>query len=937
MKTFVSAILVVGDSKEFLSRTLDAISSQPIAELLIVDTSIVPTNTNYKLAGPFDVKLLTAPGASYAESLRIAAIEVDQRTQWLWLLHDDSAPLQNSLVELASVADASPSAAVIGAKQVDWNNPRIIRQLGLTLTNRGNLFTLVTGELDQSQHDAASDVLAVGTAGALIRRDVFAELDGLDETMPPLAADIDFSMRARLAGYRVLVAPHARVAHVLRSLSGPKIELRKAEIQLQLSYLPLAFALAYWFGLPFTTVVRLIWRLATKRLDRLGSEFLAGLWGYFTAIARMRARRKVSRSGRAAIRALYATRQQVRDDRMRDIEQDEIEARVEAHAQLASRDGEDGSPSTAQLLLGHANTAKSFVAGGGLWFIAALLALSFRFLPVDEAISGGATIPLSQNWLALFARAGASWHPIGHGFVAPADPFVWVLTLFGAFTFWAPSLSITIFFFLASSLAFFAAYKAVSVFSRRAWVRNLSALSYVIWPTLSVAQHELRITSLISIVFAPFVVYALARVALLGVEISVRTKAQTWTWVALSGLSIAIVAAATPNTIPIILVALLIVLLLRPRRFGYLIWTGLPLAAIFAPFVFYLTVGILHPLAIFADPGVGVPTPANSALSYLLGNPADSFSFGRYAVAATGMLVLAVLALLSRASAKVAALLGFGGLAVVLAWVFAHIQFVAIGIGSAGANYVNGDPLALLGIAALAISCALAVWLDSLLRKDFTRILAVAVSALLAAGATGIALSTTTATWSSARVMPALIDAQAKAGSRAEVLIITKQLGRYTGQWIPVSGVQLEDLSVAYRYALSKIETESKSYASVAGLVAELVSGTDPAAGLLDQNNIGYVLVPNPNAATSMQISASLDQLASLESAGLTEYGKVWRVRNSNAKGEVVSKGYWSVTKVIQLSILIGFILLAIPTSGRRRVATGSEIFIDGTDEVANA
>ena len=63
------------------------------------------------------------------------------------------------------------SAALVGPKQVDWDDPEQLLEVGLRTTasaRRAN--DVVAGEIDQGQHDDRSDVLAVGTAGALIDR-----------------------------------------------------------------------------------------------------------------------------------------------------------------------------------------------------------------------------------------------------------------------------------------------------------------------------------------------------------------------------------------------------------------------------------------------------------------------------------------------------------------------------------------------------------------------------------------------------------------------------------------------------------------------------------------------------------------------------------------------------------------------------------------------
>jgi GT2 family glycosyltransferase len=945
MKTFVSAIVISHDSPEFLSRTIAALEQQPIDELIHVETSSSATKFP---------KTLELANASLSKSLALAASKTSAESNWLWILHDDSAPLPGALQAMLAIAETSPSVALIGAKQVDYNDERVIVQQGLTLTRRGGLFSLVSTELDQSQHDSASDVLAVGTAGMLVKREVWLALGGLDDSVAPLAADIDFSMRVRALGHRVVVAPQAKVAHAQLSLEGkrdrswlgssPKTALRKAELQLRLSWSPLWLALGFWLLLPLITLVRMVWRIWAKRPDRLLGEMAAAIWAQFTIFARMRARRSLSRSARAAMASLYATKQQVRDDRRRNLEQDEIEARLEAHAALAERDQLDSaSPNTEQLLLGAVSTSKSFVASRGLWFVAGLLALSFAYWPVDVAITGGSTIPLSQNWFELFRRAGASWHPIGHGFIAPSDPFVWVLTLLGSLTFWSPSLSVAILFFVAKPIAFYGAFKAASVFTTKAWLRNIVALTFALSPALIEAQQELRLPALISILTLPYLVFTVSRVALLGKEISVRSRQQTFTWVGLAALLLAIETASAPNTILLAVAALLVVFLIRPRRFGYLIWIGLPMTAIFAPLFVYLVILSGKPLAIFADPALALATNDSPAWRYLSGALGQSVWWPiSFALAVTGLIVaaFALIGLLSRQSKSVAGLLGFAALALGFAWLFGHTNFAAVGIGPASADFVNGSPQALLGIWSLALLLAVATWVDSLAKRSVTRLVAVALTFLVAIPAAAVAaISQPDAAWSSARVMPALIDAQASAGSKAQVLVISpdKDSSGFSAAWIPVGGIQLEDTSVAYRFALADIEKNDRDYANVAQLVADLVSasgaGVDEA---LAKYSIGYVLVPSAKSQTesnqNAQLAVSLNSVAQLESAGETDFGKIWRVRNFASKPSAEATSPWSITKAVELAILLGFVLLAIPSAGRRRAAATSEIFVDSGD-----
>jgi GT2 family glycosyltransferase len=69
------------------------------------------------------------------------------------------------------------------------------------------------GELDNGQHDVPTPCIAQGGA-TLVRTDIFQQLGGLDPAFNPYGPeDLDFSLRARRAGYYSLYIPQAVVFH----------------------------------------------------------------------------------------------------------------------------------------------------------------------------------------------------------------------------------------------------------------------------------------------------------------------------------------------------------------------------------------------------------------------------------------------------------------------------------------------------------------------------------------------------------------------------------------------------------------------------------------------------------------------------------------------------------------------------------------------------
>ena len=134
--------------------------------------------------------------------------------EWVWLLHDDSSPDPGALEALLAAAAANPDVDILGPKLREWPSLRRLLELGITISGTGRRETgLERGEYDQGQHDEVRTVLAVNTAGMLVRRSVLEELGGFDRQLPIFGNDIDFGWRAAAAGHRTIVVPQAVVFH----------------------------------------------------------------------------------------------------------------------------------------------------------------------------------------------------------------------------------------------------------------------------------------------------------------------------------------------------------------------------------------------------------------------------------------------------------------------------------------------------------------------------------------------------------------------------------------------------------------------------------------------------------------------------------------------------------------------------------------------------
>lgn len=226
---FVTAVLVAHDGARWLPGCLAALASQtrPPDELVAVDTgstddgpALLAAAVPHVLQRPRDSGFGAAVAAGVAAAPGPPAT-TDAPQDWIWLLHDDCAPAPTALEELLRAAGTTAGAGVLGPKVVDWDDPRLLVDVGLTVDRAGRRVTsLEAAELDQGQHDAARDVLAVGSAGALVRRATWDRLAGTDPALPLFRDDVDLCWRAGLAGERVVVVPAAVVRHARAVATG---------------------------------------------------------------------------------------------------------------------------------------------------------------------------------------------------------------------------------------------------------------------------------------------------------------------------------------------------------------------------------------------------------------------------------------------------------------------------------------------------------------------------------------------------------------------------------------------------------------------------------------------------------------------------------------------------------------------------------------------
>jgi len=913
MKVNVSAVVLSHDQPVSLTRVLAQLSKQttPPSRILVVDTS---RNEPAPTAGFETLKLNHKTSFATAIDVAVKHLSTDG---YLWILHDDSAPDADALEKLLKEVELSPSLAVVGPKQVDWDDPKLIRQMGLTLTRGGRLFNRVRGEFDQGQHDHLEDVMAVGTAGALVNLDKYKQLGGFDPKAPPLATDMDFSIRARLSGGRVAVAPESKIAHQMLSMNGkrprswmggtPAKAIRQAEFYLALSYASfIGFVLGWLLLIPYAILNSFV-LLVRKRAGTIPAELAAAATTFMQLARILSSRARIRRTTSAKLRslaALRASRQELKSSNQRAKDQEVSIQLLAAHAR-----GDND-----QVVL---NPNSGFLSSGAIWFALGLVALNVLWFPTNLAVSGSGVIPLSSNWLEIFSQAGSRNQSLGLGFVGAADPFNWVLAILSAPLFFAPSLAVTLLLFLATAISFTGFFYLSGLITRSNPMRITASLAYALWPALTASISESAFAEVVAIMLLPLLVLSVAKVASLGIS-NPGSFVSTWSQVGLSGILLAMVAASSPVLGLTLLILIVGLAIARPRKFMPLLFTTGLTVVWFVPLALE-RIALSQPLSILLSPGFGSPTTwdANWTLPFF-GFSFDTLSLGLFIT--VPVLVLALIALLTP-GAKASLLLWIVALfALALAFVGTGVRFDFGEISSLGLELTS--LLALFGLAVIAAFAQLATASSAL------RAVAIAVVSVVGIGPAAFALATNPpeVSYSDGRTVPSIIQADSDGGMFVRTLMLGSGEQSVSVELLEGSGLKLEKLSTGFQIANSGLSNENPQYEVLGQLAANLVSanGADVLTPL-EEFGISYILV----FPADRDLQMALDSTRGLESIGETDFGQLWKVQSvvSEPKTSVLDFGF---TKALSLGALVLYFLLALPTSSiRKRNGKESAIFVD--------
>jgi GT2 family glycosyltransferase len=208
------------NSLQHLARCLGSLEkagTSPEVELLVVDNGSADGSVEY-LEGEGIPHIALPRNTGFAAAVNLGASRTEADS--ILVLNADTVVEPGAVATLLEALEGDPGLGGVQPRilQLDAGGTgkegARIYSVGQSLTRDGRGIEEAAGLLQRPDHLAASEPFGVCGAACLLRRELFAELGGYDESYVSFCEDVDLNVRARIAGWRFATVPEAVVRHV---------------------------------------------------------------------------------------------------------------------------------------------------------------------------------------------------------------------------------------------------------------------------------------------------------------------------------------------------------------------------------------------------------------------------------------------------------------------------------------------------------------------------------------------------------------------------------------------------------------------------------------------------------------------------------------------------------------------------------------------------
>ncbi len=250
----VSVIIPNYNGEHFLKECLEALKRQTFDDMEVILVDNASTDDSIKLAKELYreirvIELHDNTGFAYAVNRGIEAA----KGEYVLLLNNDTIVFPNFVKNQYKMIKGKPDVFSCSALMIQNRNHELVDDAGDELAVLGWGFA-PDRDKPVSGCGIPHEVFSSCAGAAIYRKSVFDEIGLFDESFFAYLEDMDVGYRARLAGYRNLYNPYAKVYHLGSASSGSRHNAFKVELSARNSMYMMKknmSVLQYIFNFPF--------------------------------------------------------------------------------------------------------------------------------------------------------------------------------------------------------------------------------------------------------------------------------------------------------------------------------------------------------------------------------------------------------------------------------------------------------------------------------------------------------------------------------------------------------------------------------------------------------------------------------------------------------------------------------------------------------------
>jgi GT2 family glycosyltransferase len=280
LKPLVSVIIVNWNGLRHLQDCLDSLKVQSFKdfEVVLVDNGSTDESVDFMRESYAWVKLVLLEENTGFASGNNRGLE-NALGDYIVTLNNDTCAEPDWLEKLVEVANAHPSAGMVGSRICSFYDHDIIDSIGMGICRDGMSRGRYRNKRWSDLHlPAVEEILFPSACVALYRRAMIDEVGFFDDDFFAYAEDSDLGLRGRLAGWEAVLATQAVVYHKYSQSSGSLSPLKVYLVERNHYWVALKnFPSSHLLTLPLFTMLRYLEQArAVFHQGGAGGEFLNG-------------------------------------------------------------------------------------------------------------------------------------------------------------------------------------------------------------------------------------------------------------------------------------------------------------------------------------------------------------------------------------------------------------------------------------------------------------------------------------------------------------------------------------------------------------------------------------------------------------------------------------------------------------------------------------